>query len=180
MATLRYTVLPAVSAAALLAFVASPSWQNATSGTPSTLISPAAAAALEPPRKADIVTDDSMAQHDPALMRLVGELRARHDLDHPDPAAPSAAGGMPAGSAAAAAGTPVHEAAPARHEAAPARTAPVQTATSAATDVPASATPRPAATEPAAAAEPGLGERLLSAIGDLFDGEGEDQPRTAN
>ncbi|MGV0758080.1 hypothetical protein V6768_02160 [Tistrella mobilis] len=173
MATLRYTVLPAVSAAALLAFVASPSWQNATSGTPSTLISPAAAAALEPPRKADIVTDDSMAQHDPALMRLVGELRARHDLDHPDPAAPSAADGMPAGSAAAAAGTPVHEAAPAR-------TAPIQTATSAATDVPASATPRPAATEPAAAAEPGLGERLLSAIGDLFDGEGEDQPRTAN
>ncbi|MBA74355.1 MAG: hypothetical protein CMO30_03585 [Tistrella sp.] len=168
MATLRYTVLPAVSAAALLAFVASPSWQNATSGTPSTLISPAAVAALEPPRKADIVTDDSMAQHDPALMRLVGELRARHDLDHPDPATPSAADGTPAGSAAAAAGTPVHEAAP------------VQTATSAATDVPASATPRPAATEPAAAAEPGVGERLLSAIGDLFDGEGEDQPRTAN
>lgn len=167
MATFRYTVLPAVSAAALLAFVASPSWQNATSGTPSTLISPAAAAALEPPRKADIVTDDSMAQHDPALMRLVGELRARHDLDHPDPAAPSAADG-----------TSVHDAAPA--PTAPAPTAPVQTATSAATDVPVSVTPRPAATEPAAAAEPGLGERLLSAIGDLFDGAGEDQPRTAN
>lgn len=169
MATLRYTVLPAVSAAALLAFVASPSWQNATSGTSSTLISPAAAAALEPPRKADIVTDDSMAQHDPALMRLVGELRARHELDHPQSAGPSPAGDTTASSAAAVAETPARGTALAR-----------ETSATAAADRQEPVTTRPTATAPAAASEPGLGERVLSAIGNLFDGEGEDQPETAN
>lgn len=169
MATLRYTVLPAVSAAALLAFVASPSWQNATKGTSSTLISPAAAAALEPPRKADIVTDESMAQHDPALMRLVGELRARHELDHPESAGPSSVGDTATNSAAAVTEAPAREALPAR-----------ETSGISAADAQEPVTTRPTATEPATAAEPGLGERVLSAIGNLFDGEGEDQPRTAN
>ncbi|WP_372000474.1 hypothetical protein P7L68_18130 [Tistrella mobilis] len=162
MATLRYTVLPAVSAAALLAFVATPSWQSATTGASSTLIRPAAAAALEAPRKADIVTDDSMAQHDPALMRLVGELRARHELDRPDPAG-AAAG--PAMTSTAGDAPPATATTPVREATVPQAAAPQGPAT-----------PRPAT----AAAEPGLGERLLSAIGDLFDGEGEDQPRTAN
>ncbi|MEN2979248.1 hypothetical protein P7L78_13535 [Tistrella bauzanensis] len=176
MATYRSLLLPAATAAAF-ALIAAPAWHAAPGTTQGRLVATAAAAAIEPARKADIVIDDAMARNDPALMRLVGELRGQHTLSHPD-TSPAPTGNLsdPAGASDSGmpAGTP----------------SVADTSSLNASTTGASTTGTPAASAVArkqiddesdqTADEQGLGESLLSAIDNLFRGRDVTDETTAN
>ncbi|GGB54331.1 hypothetical protein GCM10011505_39120 [Tistrella bauzanensis] len=168
MATYRSLLLPAATAAAF-ALIAAPAWHAAPGTTQGRLVATAAAAAIEPARKADIVIDDAMARNDPALMRLVGELRGQHTLSHPDTSpAPTGIPSDPvdASDSGVPVGTP-----------SVADTSSLNASTTGAPAVDRKQIDR----EPDQAAdEQGLGESLLSAIDNLFRGRDVTDETTAN
>lgn len=193
MATYRSLLLPAATAAAF-ALIAAPAWHAAPGTTQGRLVATAAAAAIEPARKADIVIDDAMARNDPALMRLVGELRGQHTLSHPDtspaptgnPSDPAGASdsGMPAATPSAADTSPLTPVSAGMADTVPSSLDVSTTSAPAASAVDRKQIdddPDQTADERGQPAdEQGLGESLLSAIDNLFRGRDVTDETTAN